>query len=132
MSDYLYMEAELAYHSFLLGIVLMMSYDLLRLFRLLIPHHPTVTEIEDFLYWIYSALMTFRLLFYENSGVLRGYVIIGVFTGMILYDRIVSRTVFGVLKKLKLWFTIKVRGLFNKMELRRQRKKGRANGTEPQ
>ncbi len=131
MSDYIYLEVELAAHSFLLGIILMMSYDLLRLFRLLIPHHTIVTGIEDFLYWTYSALMTFRMLFYENSGVLRGYVIIAVFVGMILYDRIVSQTVFGVLKKLKIWFTIKVRGLFNKVELRRQRKKVRTHGTEP-
>ena len=35
MSDYIYLEAQLALHSFLLGLVLMISYDLLRLFRLL-------------------------------------------------------------------------------------------------
>lgn len=109
MSEYIYLEAELAVHSFLLGLVLMISYDLLRLFRLLIPHCNLAVGIEDFVYWIYCAIMTFRLLFLENSGVLRGYVIVGVFVGMILYDRIVSQTVFGVLKKIKRWFTIKVR-----------------------
>ena len=120
MSDSLYLEMELAVHSFWLGIVLMASYDLLRLFRMLVPHKDLVIGVEDFLYWTYSALMTFRMLFYENSGVLRGYVIISIFVAMILYDRIVSQTVFGVLKKGKRWFTIKVRGLFDRVRQRRR------------
>lgn len=107
MSDYIYFEAELAVHSFLLGIILMVSYDLLRLFRLLIPHHVLAVGAEDFLYWLYCAVLTFLLLFYANSGELRGYVIAGVFLGMILYDRLVSKNVFHFLKKGKLWFTIK-------------------------
>ena len=131
MSDYLYLEMELVVHSFWLGILLMASYDLLRLFRLLVPHKNIVAGVEDLLYWIYSALMTFRMLFYENGGILRGYVIISIFTAMILYDRIVSQTVFGVLKKGKRWFTIKVRGLFYRIRQRRQRKKVRSHGTEP-
>ena len=131
MSDYIYLEAELAAHSFLLGVNLMVSYDLLRLFRLFVPHSSLAVNIEDFLYWIYCALMTFWLLFLENSGVLRGYVIVGVFIGMILYDRIVSQTVFGVLKKVKIWFTIKVGRILTSAKLRRQRKKVRTHGTEP-
>ena len=130
MSDYLYLEMELVAHSFLLGIVLIVSYDLLRLFRLLIPHKNLVVGVEDLLYWNYSAWMTFRMLFYENGGILRGYVIISIFTAMILYDRIVSQTVFGVLKKGKRWFTIKVRGLFDKVRQRRRKKKVRSYGTE--
>ncbi|MBQ7797225.1 MAG: spore cortex biosynthesis protein YabQ [Lachnospiraceae bacterium] len=103
----------------------MVSYDLLRLFRFFVPHSSLWTGLEDFAYWIYCAIMSFWLLFQENSGVLRGYVIVSVFIGMYLYDRIVSQNVFGVLKKVKRWFTIKVRN-------RRQRKKARNHGTEPQ
>lgn len=121
MSDYIYLEAELAVHSFLLGIVLMVSYDLLRLFRLLIPHNPLFIGLEDFIYWVYCAVMTFLLLFYENSGVLRGYVIIGVFVGMILYDRIVSQPVFSILKNIKIWFTIKIKRFTIKVRDRRRR-----------
>ena len=131
MSDYIYLEAELAVHSFLLGIVLMVSYDLLRLFRLLIPHKPLFIDLEDFIYWVYCAVMTFLLLFYENSGVLRGYVIIGVFVGMILYDRIVSQPVFSILKNIKIWFTIKIKRFTIKVRDRRRRQKVRSHGTEP-
>jgi len=125
VSDYIKLEVELAGCSFLLGVVLMISYDLLRLFRLLIPHGKWWTGLEDFAYWIYCAWMTFQLLFYKNSGILRGYVIGCVFLGMYLYDLIVSRSVFGVLKNIGRWITMKKRNHRRKREMRK-------HGTEPQ
>ena len=44
--------------------------------------------------------MTFILLYEQNDGVFRAYVIIGVFLGMILYDRLISRIFFKCLKKI--------------------------------
>ena len=123
MSEYIKLEAELVCSSFLLGAVLMTSYDFLRLFRLLIPHGKWWTGLEDLLYWIYCTVMTFRLLFYQNSGILRGYVIGCVFFGMYLYDAIVSRSVFEVLKKIGRWITMKLRN-------HRQKKERRKYGTE--
>ncbi len=116
MSLYIQEEAGLAALSFALGILLMISYDLLRLFRLLIPHGTLWTGLEDFLYWIYCAVMTFSLLFYENDGILRGYVIVSVFLGMFLYDRIVSQSVFALLKNLGRWITIKRRTMISRKE----------------
>lgn len=135
MSDYIYIEAELAVHSFLLGLVLMVSYDLLRLFRFFIPHHALAVDLEDLIYWVYCAILTFLLLFYENNGVLRGYVIAGVFGGMILYDQLVSKTMFKFLKKAKIWFTIKVRRFTIKTRKHKFREletkeKGDSHGTE--
>lgn len=95
--------------SFILGVILMISYDLLRLFRLLVSHGALWTGIEDFVYWMYAAAMTFSLLFWGNSGELRAYVIICVFAGMALYDRIVSRSVFGLLKIAGRWITMRKR-----------------------
>ena len=124
MSAYIQTEAQLAAHSFLLGIILMVSYDFLRLFRLLVPHGGLLTGAEDFVYWCGCAAATFSLLFYENSGILRGYVIVCVFFGMFLYDRLVSRNVFALLKKAGRWFTIKTKQ-------RKLRKEVRRNGSEP-
>ena len=132
MSDYIYLEAQLAGHSFFLGIVLMVSYDLLRLFRILVPHSSLGIGIEDFIYWIYCAWMTFLLLFQENSGVLRGYVIVSVFIGMILYDKIVSQPVFSLIKKAKRWFTIRFKRFTINVRDRQRKKKVRSHGTEPQ
>lgn len=125
MSDYIQLEAWLALHSFLLGLVLMISYDLLRLFRLCIPHGKWWTGLEDFSYCIYCAVMTFRLLFYENSGAVRGYVIVCAFLAMIFYDRIVSQRAFGVLKNVGRWITMKKRNHRHKKEMRK-------HGTESQ
>ena len=125
MSEYIKLEVELAFSSFLLGVVLMISYDFLRLFRMLIVHGKWWTGIEDLGYWIYCAFMTFRLLFYQNSGILRGYVIVCVFLGMKIYDGIVSRSVFGVLKNIGRWITMKKRN-------HRQKKEVRKHGTETQ
>ena len=91
MSTYLAMEVRLVWMSFVLGCILMASYDLLRWFRFFVPHGLVWTGIEDFFYWICAAVMTFLLLFYENSGIVRAYVIACVFFGMIFYDKIISR-----------------------------------------
>lgn len=116
MSLYIQEEAGLAALSFVLGILLMISYDLLRLFRLLIPHGSLWTGLEDFFYWIYCAVMTFSLLFYENDGILRGYVIVSTFLGMFLYDRLVSQSVFAVLKNIGRWITIKRKTMIARKE----------------
>jgi len=116
LSLYIQEEAGLAALSFALGILLMISYDLLRLFRLLIPHGSLWTGLEDFFYWIYCAVMTFSLLFYENDGVLRGYVIVSAFLGMFLYDRLVSQSVFAVLKNIGRWITIKRKTMIARKE----------------
>ena len=107
MSAYIQAEADLAVQSFLLGLFLMLCYDGLRLFRFFLYHGSLLTGLEDFLYWLFSGIMTFSLLFRENSGVLRAYVIVSVFAGMFLYDRLVSRNVFGLLKKVRRWNKIK-------------------------
>jgi len=116
LSFYIQEEAGLAALSFALGILLMISYDLLRLFRLLIPHGSLWTGLEDFFYWIYCAVMTFSLLFYENDGILRGYVIVSAFLGMFLYDRLVSQSVFAVLKNMGRWITIKRKTMIARKE----------------
>ena len=122
MSLYIQEEAGLAVLSFVLGLLLMISYDLLRLFRLLIPHGSLWTGLEDFFYWIYCAVMTFSLLFYENDGILRGYVIVSTFLGMFLYDRLVSQSVFAVLKNVGRWITMKRRTMITR---KKEGKRGR-------
>ena len=81
--------------------------DLLRVLRLMIKHSSFVMGIEDFFYWIYAGTATFMLLYELNDGGVRMYAVAGVFAGMILYDKIVSRFLFAALKKAGKWFKIK-------------------------
>ena len=62
--------------------------------------------------------MTFSLLFWENSGVVRGYVIACVFLAMAAYDRIVSRNVFVLLKKTGRWIKMKIIHIRARREVR--------------
>lgn len=99
VSGEIYAQAVLLASCLGLGGWLMFCYDLLRIRRLLIPAKSWLISLEDFLYWIYVSLSVFSLLYRQNDGILRSYAILGVFLGMAVYDRIVSRNILKVLKK---------------------------------
>ena len=99
MSMQIRYEAWLLLLSLLVGGWLMLVYDLFRVLRLMVKHSSFVRGIEDFLFWIFAGVVTFMLLYEQNDGGLRLYAIVGVLVGMSLYDRIVSRFLFAVLKK---------------------------------
>ena len=101
MSVHIVYEVKLLLYSFFTGAGLMMTYDLLRIFRIFIPHSYVFTGIQDMIYWVYAAMAAFSLLYEQNDGGLRGYVIAGIFLGMLLYDRLVSRFFLKSLKNLQ-------------------------------
>lgn len=87
----IYEELALVCCFFLLGIFLAASYDVLRIFRGLIPHGKLLVNIEDLLYWIYVAVVIFVMLYEKNDGQLRGYVFGGLLVGMAVYECTFSR-----------------------------------------
>lgn len=107
MSIEIQYEIQLLAASLTAGIWLMASYDVLRLFRLIVRHGTLWTGIEDVVYWICSCMVTFLLLFSQNDGVLRGYAITGVLAGMVLYNVSISRFLFKLLKKCKKYLTMR-------------------------
>lgn len=114
MSAGLLYELTLTGMSFCTGIGLMIVYDLLRIIRLFIPHHPFWTGLEDLIFWIYAALMTFLLLYELNEGILRGYAVCIVLAGMILYDRLCSRFCLKLLKKARKYIKMKIQAKMKK------------------
>ena len=109
MSENIRYEVQLAAMSLWTGIGLMMVYDGLRILRLVIPHNGFWTGIEDMGYWVYSAFITFGLLYEQNDGDLRFYVIAGVFVGMVIYQNLVSKKLLKYLKKGRQYLRIKMR-----------------------
>lgn len=99
MSSAILYEARLLLMSVLAGAGLMALYDGLRIFRLLVPHSWLFIGAEDLLYWIFSGFAVFYLLYRENDGALRIYVIGSILLTMILYDRIFSVNFLKLLKK---------------------------------
>lgn len=91
MNDFIYGEVELFIVCLLLGGFLALIYDGLRIFRMLLPHCEPVVDVEDLIFWLFTAWMVFRTLFYYNRGALRGYAFLGMFLGVIVYSLTVSR-----------------------------------------
>lgn len=108
MSQSIQIEAHLLLLGLATGAVLMMIYDVLRVARLLIPHGWLMTGVEDLIYWCMSGFVTFYLLYRQNDGNIRMYVIGSVILAMIVYDRLISRFFLKLLKKAGRWIRMKV------------------------
>lgn len=68
--------------SILTGILLLWVYDVLRIFRRILPHKGVLVSLEDFFYWCGASLVIFSMIFKENDGVLRGYAFVGILVGV--------------------------------------------------
>ena len=81
------------------GAVITVVYDLLRIFRRVIAHGNLWIGIEDFFFWIWTALWSFSVLYRENDGNLRFYTIASMVLGMIVYHQMVSELFVEVFAK---------------------------------
>lgn len=108
MSGTIGYEIRLLVMSLLTGAGFMIVYDCLRVLRVVCPHNSICIGIEDMLYWIYTALMTFSLLYRENDGNIRAYAVGAAFLGMILYQYFISRNFLKGLKKLTKCLRMKI------------------------
>lgn len=106
MSPGIHFEIRLLILGVAAGAGLMALYDLLRLFRALVPHGWLWVGVEDLLYWVFAGLAVFYLLYEENDGALRLYVISTIFLTMIVYDRLCSTILRKVLKKIRRYLKI--------------------------
>lgn len=70
--------------------MLLVLYDVLRIIRNVFPHEGMLMTVEDLSYWIFNAWFLFRMMYRENNGELRGYVMVGVVLGMVLYNVTIS------------------------------------------
>ena len=85
MSEGILLELQFFFKAFAWGMAMMVLYDILRLFRRLIRHNVFAVAVEDILYWLVCGVLIFRMLYLENSGAVRGFAIVAVVLGMLLY-----------------------------------------------
>lgn len=124
-------ETDILWKALALGAILMFVYDMLRILRRLKRHGTWWVALEDFLFWMGSAVAIFSMLFREDDGYLRGFSIGGVVLGMLLYAGTLSPLVVKggvfVLKKIAFVLTrplVWVSRLF-KIPLRAIRRQGK-------
>lgn len=90
MSDSIVQDNYFLLYSLLLGVVVTIFYDILRIFRRVIKHRDALVSIEDFFYWIVVAISVFYVMHTENNGTLRWFAILGAAIGMSIYKKLLS------------------------------------------
>lgn len=86
MSETIYAEFNTFCYAIMLGAFCGVIYDIIRIFRRIIKKKIAVTAAEDIIYWLAVSVLMFMLMYRENGGMVRGYAIIGMAAGMILYE----------------------------------------------
>lgn len=99
MSDVITGELQVAGTAFLYGAVITIVYDLIRIFRRVIAHGNFWISVEDFLFWIWTSLWIFSVLYRENDGSFRMYTILAMVFGMIFYHKTMSEPLVNVIGK---------------------------------
>lgn len=110
-------EGSLLLASFLFGIALMLLYDVFRIFRHIVKHGTVLMAVEDAFYWVLCAVGIFAMLYQENDGLLRWFVLGGVAIGMMLENALISPLVIRFFVKIiQAWLNLlkKVLGVFAK------------------
>lgn len=77
-------------YALLMGIFITFLYDILRIFRRVIPHGNFLVSLEDIAFWIYCAAEVFLLMYRESNGTLRWFAVLGAMVGMLAYKKLVS------------------------------------------
>ncbi|MFG6356771.1 MAG: spore cortex biosynthesis protein YabQ [Acetatifactor sp.] len=77
-------------YAFFSGILITSVYDILRIWRRVLPHKGLLVSLEDLAFWIFCALYIFGLMHRESNGSLRWFAVIGALAGMLLYKKTVS------------------------------------------
>lgn len=100
MSGVILEELRVAGIAIISGACITIVYDCLRIFRRVVPHGNVWIGIEDFFFWIWTALWVFSVLYRENDGSLRMYTILAMVLGMFLYHQTISEFLVCFLSKL--------------------------------
>lgn len=87
MEEFIVHEAILMLDSLYIGLVIMAGYDGLRLFRRIVRHKNIFVSIEDFIFWVIAGFVVFSLVYSENDGSLRWFIIAGVCLGAVIYEK---------------------------------------------
>lgn len=90
-------QAKIFAYVFAAGILSGIFYDIIELIRINIRHGRAAVCVEDIIYWIVVIVLLFLFLLDKNYAEIRFFNIAGFFSGMIIYNVMMSPTVMKVL-----------------------------------
>lgn len=83
--------------SLALGVILCLLYDIFRALRRVFDYGSIAVFIQDILFWLISAFITFMFLMGRTGGGLRGYVFIAALAGFTVFRLTLSRPITAAL-----------------------------------
>lgn len=100
----MYQELIFFCRTFLAGVFLAICYDVLRIIRRIIVHTSFWLGIEDILYWCFTGIFLFLVIYTENDGVIRSYALLAIGVGALLYhvgpSKLIINLVVGIIEKI--------------------------------
>lgn len=107
-------QGELFLLTVLMGAIMGLAYDCLRVFRRVIAHKRFWIQMEDGIFWVAAVFFAFGIMLKMNNGEIRFFILFGIFGGMGLYFLTIShlviavsdRVIYVVKKIILLFFTI--------------------------
>ena len=89
-------ELSDAGRAMLSGAMITLVYDLLRIFRRIVRHGRLWLDLEDALFWGWTSLWIFGVLYRIHDGAFRIYTIVMMFLGMLGYHRYIGELLVAV------------------------------------
>lgn len=78
-------------YSIILGIIFTILYDFIRSVRIIKPHTSVLVFLEDVIFFTIIAVVTFIFCLGLTAGEIRGYILIGILAGFLLFFFTLSR-----------------------------------------
>ncbi|NLK73944.1 MAG: hypothetical protein GX288_01465 [Clostridiales bacterium] len=100
MSKDITVELQFFMTSILWGALILLAYDILRIFRRVIKHNYFTIAIEDLLFWVIASVFIFAMMYNENNGIIRGFSVMGMALGMVVYNFMLSPFVVKLISEL--------------------------------
>lgn len=100
MNDAILVELRFFGISVFWGMLLLVLYDLLRILRRIMKHNNFIIAIEDIFFWITCSILIFRMMYQQNNGIIRGFSILAMLLGMLLYHECLSERLVTILSSI--------------------------------
>ncbi len=130
MSDFIWQELRLLGIAFITGVGFRSCYDLILIHRGVCRLGNVITGIQDVLYWLAGCICIFSMIYHTNDGIIRWFVLAGIFLGMLCYHKLISGflvggccRVIGAVRRFFRRLSGGVRKVFGKLLTGRSRKK---------
>lgn len=97
--------------SAILGAVLGVIYDAIRVFNAVVKENLVRIFVQDVLYFIISAVITFMYMLVVNGGEIRVYIVVGEAVGWLIYRATLGKFIYKIVLKV-VEFAIKIARAF--------------------